>query len=100
MALQKEDVQELSKLCRILCTEDEIDHLTKDLDKILSYIEQLQQVDTTGVRPCNTVLEELCSVFREDQTGKTLERDTFLANAPSKVAGMVKVPPVIKGHTS
>lgn len=94
--LNKESIQELTRLCRIDCTEEEQESLLNDLEKILAYFEQLEQIDTDNVPPCNHVLEAMSNVMREDIVGEVLNRDAFLNNAPSHVGGMIRVPPVIK----
>lgn len=94
--LNKETIKQLTRLCRIDCTEEEQDKLLKDLDKILDYIEQLQEINTDDVAPCHHVLEGMSNVFRDDTVGATLDRELFLANAPSHVGGMIRVPPVMK----
>ncbi len=94
--LDKETIRKLTRLCRIDCTEEEQETLLKDLKKILAYIEQLQEIDTTNVAPCNHVLESMYNVMREDAIGPVLNREDFLGNAPSHIGGMIRVPPVIK----
>lgn len=92
----KETIKNLTKLCRIDCTEEEQENLLKDLKKILDYIGQLDEVDTTDIKPCNHVLEGMVNVTREDKIGETMPREVFLSNAPSQTGGMIKVPPIIK----
>ena len=94
--LDKQTIKNLVALSRIDCTEEEQEHLLKDLKSILNYIDQLNEVDTESVPPCNHVIKDVANLTREDQTGETLPRETFLANAPSHVGGMIRVPPVIK----
>lgn len=94
--LNSDTIAQLTRLCRIDCTEEEKKSLLHDLKKILAYIEQLKEIDTENVSPCLQVLEDACNVMRDDETGGLLERETFLANAPSHIGGMIKVPPVIK----
>lgn len=94
--LDKETIKQLTRLCRIDCTEEEQEALLKDLKKILDYFELLEQVDTEDVPPCNHVLENMTNVMREDIIGQVLDREVFLANAPSHIGGMIRVPPVIK----
>lgn len=94
--LNKQTIQNLIGLCRINCSEKEQESLLLDLEKILNYFEQLQEIDTKDVAPCYHVLEEACNVMREDVVGETLPRELFLANAPSQIGGMIRVPPVIK----
>lgn len=92
----KKKLSALSQLARIQCSEEEQEKLSSNLNKILTYIDQLKEVETEGVPTCNHVLEEIANVMREDEPGEALETQTFLANSPSHVGGMVRVPPVIK----
>lgn len=94
--LDKESVKKLTKLSRIRCTEEEETKLLADLQNILTYVQQLESIDTTGVAACNHVLAEVYNVMRDDVVGEPLPRDVFLANAPDKVGGFVRVPPVLK----
>ena len=94
--LDKETIKYLSELCRIECTDEEQASLLEDLGSILGYIDQLNEIDTENVPPCNHVLADMANVMREDVVGETLPRETFLENAPSQVGGLIRVPPVIK----
>lgn len=94
--MEESDFNKLSRLCRISCTEEEKRKFSRSIEDILTYVEQLQEVDTEGVPPCLTVLETLTAQLREDVPEEPLSRDLFLANAPSHVGGMVRVPPVFK----
>lgn len=94
--LKESDIEKLSKLCRIECTEEEKKKLLGNLSKILDYMTQLQEVDTEGVPPCNNVLESMGTVWRDDEIGVLLPREKFLDNAPAHTGGMIRVPPVIK----
>lgn len=94
--LNKEIINYLTRLCRIKCTEEEQEALLIDLDKILAYAEQLQEVNTQNVPPCNQVLEDMYNVTREDIIGETMPREVFLENAPSQVGGLIRVPQILK----
>lgn len=94
--LDKETIKKLTQLCRIDCSEEEQESLLQDLEKTLSYIEQLQEINTDDVLPCNQVLENMGNVMREDVIGEVLNRELFLENAPSHIGGMIRVPTVIK----
>ncbi len=94
------EIDKLIKLCRIECTAEEKQKLQSQLASLLKYFEQLNEVETEGVEPCNRVLETLSNVMREDEVGELLPRETFLANAPAHVGGMIRVPPVIKTSNS
>lgn len=92
----QETIKTLTELSRISCTENEQASLLIDLKKIVAYMETLAEVDTTGVDPCLQVVPHEGNIFREDAVGETLSRDIFLNNAPAKIGGLVKVPPVMK----
>ncbi|WP_420420541.1 Asp-tRNA(Asn)/Glu-tRNA(Gln) amidotransferase subunit GatC [Simkania sp.] len=94
--IDKESLKALAKLCRIECDEEALEKLLKNLKSILNYMDLLKEVDTEEVPECNHVLESVQNVMREDKTEETLNRETFLANSPSHVGGMIRVPPVIK----
>lgn len=96
--LNKETVKHLTLLSRIACTDEEQEAILKDLKNILAYVDQLKEVNTDNVAPCNHVLADISNVMREDVVGSTLSREDFLKNAPSHVGGMIKVPPVLKNH--
>ena len=92
----KETIQNLILLSRIECTEEQKEALLGDLKKIIAYFEQLNEINTDNVPPCDHVLADMNNVMREDTVGATLPRELFLSNAPSHIGGMIKVPPVIK----
>jgi aspartyl-tRNA(Asn)/glutamyl-tRNA(Gln) amidotransferase subunit C len=94
--LTKDTIKNLVKLSRIDCSEEEQAKLLEDLQKILNMFEQLKEVDTENIPPCNQVLEGMANVMRDDIIGKVMPREVFLANAPSQIGGMIRVPPVIK----
>ncbi len=94
--MEENDFKKLAKLCRIECTQEEKRNYMASIDRVLKYVEQLGDIPTEGVEPCFTVLETVSSPLREDVVGETLPREVFLANAPSHVGGMVRVPPVLK----
>ncbi|MES2121182.1 MAG: Asp-tRNA(Asn)/Glu-tRNA(Gln) amidotransferase subunit GatC [Chlamydiota bacterium] len=95
-ALDEKELEKLIHLCRIDCTEEEKKNLHAHLANVLKYVEQLSSVDTEGVEPCYRVNETSSTVTRKDVPGNLLSRERFLANAPSHVGGMIRVPPVIK----
>lgn len=96
----QETIQNLIALSRIECTEEQKNALLGDLKKIIEYFEQLNEIDTDNVPPCNHVLAEMHNVMREDEVKGILPRDLFLSNAPDKIGGMIKVPTVIKQNES
>lgn len=94
--LDEATIKNLVLLSRIDCSPEEQQALLKDLQGIFTFFDQLDEVDTSDVTPCNHVLEDMHNVLREDVIGETLPREVFLANAPSHTGGMIRVPPVLK----
>ncbi len=94
--MNSEDLNKLAKLCRISCSKEEEERFLENLSEVLAHAEELKKIDTQGVPCCNMVLDTLSNVLREDVPGSLLSREAFLANAPSHVGGMIKVPPVLK----
>jgi aspartyl-tRNA(Asn)/glutamyl-tRNA(Gln) amidotransferase subunit C len=93
----REELEHLKKLCRIDCTEEEEEDLLKSLQRILEYVDQLNQVETGEAKPCNHVMEGMArNRWREDLPHDLMSREQFLANAPDQIAGMIRVPPVFK----
>lgn len=92
----KETIKKLTELCRIGCPEEEQEELLKDLNSMLSYIDQLQELDTSHVKPCNHVIADMNNVMRADEVGETISTKEFLDNAPEKIGGMIRIPSVIR----
>lgn len=89
-------IDHLAKLSRIAVTEKDKEVLTGDLNRIVDFIDLLNQVDTEGVPTCDFVLKNHRQTLRDDQVEGVLPRDEFLKNAPDHLGGMIKVPPIIK----
>jgi len=93
----KQSLENLEKLCRIKLTPQEEVEFLDSIKEILDYVEQMNEIDTEGVAPCNYVLKEMqMNTTREDKVGKTLPREEFLSNAPEQIGGMIRIPPVMK----
>ena len=96
MEFDDESLTKLMQLCRIHFPEGERDRLKDNLSRVLAYMLQLGDLDTSDVPPCNFVISDKQLVLREDDAIEHMSREDFLANAPDQVAGMVRVPPVMK----
>ena len=94
-ALTRQDVQRIAELARLELTDDELDLFTRQLGDILTYVEQIRSLDTTGVEPTSQVLNR--PIDRDDTPDATLSRPDLLGNAPDAAleAGLFKVPRVI-----
>jgi aspartyl-tRNA(Asn)/glutamyl-tRNA(Gln) amidotransferase subunit C len=87
-------VLHVAELARLTLNPEEVDLFTRQLNDILTYVQQLQEVDTAGVPPLAHPLP-IFNVFREDQSTPGLSRDEGLANAPAPAEGSFSVPRVI-----
>jgi aspartyl-tRNA(Asn)/glutamyl-tRNA(Gln) amidotransferase subunit C len=95
VSLSREDVKRIAELARLELTHDELDLFTRQLGDILTYVEQIRTLDTTGVTPTSQVLNR--PIDRDDVVDATLTRSELLHNAPDAAteAGLFKVPRVI-----
>lgn len=90
-----DDVQYLARLSNLQLKDDEIDGLRGNIERILAYVEQLNELDTEGIEPTYQITG-LSNRHREDQlTHEPVGRDELLALAPDVDANQVKVPKVL-----
>jgi len=94
MSIDKNTVKYVAKLSRIELQENALEDFTIQLDKILTYIEKLNQLDTKNTPATSHVLE-LKNIFRKDENRPSLENELVLENAPEKENGHFKVPKII-----
>jgi len=93
--ITKEDVQHLAQLSSLQLTDDEVGALRVDLENIVGYIQQLDELDTTGVEPTYQVTD-LENVWRQDDVDNYgIDTATLLALAPATEANQIKVPKVL-----
>ena len=95
MALDKATVARIAALARIKVTEEEQARLAGELTQILTWIEQLNEVETTGVEPMASA-GHLQLPMREDVVSDGGIRDKLLANAPQQARGFFVVPKVVE----
>jgi aspartyl-tRNA(Asn)/glutamyl-tRNA(Gln) amidotransferase subunit C len=90
------DVERIAQLARLALTDDEKALFTRQLADILAYVEQLRDVDTSGV-PATSHSLIGSSIFRDDETRPSLAREEAIAGAPDadRSAGLFKVPRVL-----
>lgn len=90
-----DDVRHLAQLSNLQLADDEVENLRGDLENILGYIEQLGELDTSGVEPTYQVTG-LENVWRDDAVQKSgVSREQLLALAPEQADNSVKVPKVL-----
>ncbi len=95
MAIDKTTVRTIASLARIRVPEDELDHLARELDNIIGWVEQLNEVDTDGVEPMTSVAD-LTLPRRDDDVTDGDYPDRVLANAPDREGGFYAVPKVVE----
>ena len=89
------DVRHLAQLSNLQLADDEVDNLRGDLENILGYIEQLGELDTTGVEPTYQVTG-LENVWRDHEVQDAgVSREQLLELAPERADNSVKVPKVL-----
>lgn len=94
MRITKDIVEHVARLARLEITETEKEAFTRQLSDILTYVEQLNELNTEGVEPTATVLGQT-NVFREDVARPSLPVEKALANAPETEDGFFVVPKII-----
>jgi aspartyl-tRNA(Asn)/glutamyl-tRNA(Gln) amidotransferase subunit C len=95
MSLSAEEVRWVAHLARLEFTDEELAAMTRQLNNIVDYVQQLQQLDTTGVEPLAHPLS-LCNVFRADELCPSLPVDQALQNAPDRQGNFFGVPAVFE----
>ena len=95
MSVSSEQVRHIANLARIAMSDEEITRLVPELNNILGWVEQLGEVDTDGVEPLATVIDQKMRL-RDDEVTAGNIRDEILANAPDAEHGFFAVPKVIE----
>jgi aspartyl-tRNA(Asn)/glutamyl-tRNA(Gln) amidotransferase subunit C len=88
-------IEKLAELSMLKFNEAEKEEIKADLQKMIGFIDKLQELDTTGVEPLMHMSEEY-NVLRDDEVGPMLNQPEALKNAPHHDAQYFKVPKVIK----
>jgi aspartyl-tRNA(Asn)/glutamyl-tRNA(Gln) amidotransferase subunit C len=96
MAITRADVEKVSLLARLQLTGPELETMTSELAQIVTYVDQLGEVDTEGVEPMAHAVE-VSNVFAADEVQPSLPREQALANAPRRNERGYLVPPVLGG---
>jgi aspartyl-tRNA(Asn)/glutamyl-tRNA(Gln) amidotransferase subunit C len=95
MSLSKKDVEYIAALARMHVAPEKVEGLTKNLSDIVGYVEQLQQLDLTNVKPTSHAVP-LSNALREDVVKPSLSNAQALSIAPEAKDGCFKVPLVIE----
>jgi aspartyl-tRNA(Asn)/glutamyl-tRNA(Gln) amidotransferase subunit C len=95
MKLSREEVQRVAVLARLRLTLEEQASLTEELDRILGYMDKLNQLDTADVDLFSHTAN-ITNTLREDQVTNRPNADALLANAPDRDGTFFKVPKIIE----
>ena len=95
MKVTKKDIDTVASLSRLNIRDDEADEVMNQLDKFLTYVDNLKGVDTNDIEPTTYALK-MQNVFREDTVKPSLPREAALSNAPLQDDGYFKVPRVLE----
>jgi aspartyl-tRNA(Asn)/glutamyl-tRNA(Gln) amidotransferase subunit C len=93
--ISEEQVRHVAHLARLEMTDEEAGRMQKELDKMITFAEQLNELDTEKVEPTSHVLD-IKNVFREDAAKKGLPQEEVLKNAPDHQDGQIKVPSILE----
>jgi len=92
--ISADDVRKVAKLARLNLPDDKIATYTGQLESILGYVSQLEQVNTTGV-PETTRAVEVTNVTRQDGVDPTPVREEILNQAPQREGDFFRVPKIL-----
>ncbi len=95
MSLQRSDVEKIAHLSRLAIREEDISSYQAELSAILSFVEQMNAVDTSKVEPLAHP-QDVTQRLRPDRVTETNQREEFQAIAPLVDAGLYLVPKVIE----
>ena len=95
MKVTREDLKNVAVLSRLAIAEDKADGYIAQMDAILSYMDNLSEINTDAVKPTTYALP-MENVFREDVVKPSLDRELALSNAPLEEGGYFKVPRVLE----
>ncbi|MBZ0170427.1 glutamyl-tRNA amidotransferase subunit C [Candidatus Methylomirabilis lanthanidiphila] len=95
MKITLAEVEHVARLARLELTAEEKERMRAQLDSILSYIDKLNELDTSAVEPTSHVLP-MTNVFREDEVAPSIAQEAVLANAPDRHDLFFRVPRILE----
>ncbi|HEX2786698.1 MAG TPA: Asp-tRNA(Asn)/Glu-tRNA(Gln) amidotransferase subunit GatC [Ignavibacteria bacterium] len=94
MSVTIQDVEKIAVLAKLKFSDEEKAKLQKDLNRILEYMDEMNEVNLDDVEPLENI-NEIINVMREDKDEKWLSQEEALKNAPAKTGNYFKVPKVL-----
>ncbi len=95
MEVNDELVNNIAKLARLEFKDEEKEEIKLDLQKMISFIEKLNELNTTGIEPLLHMSDNV-NILREDEVKGSIIREQAFLNAPNHDEQFFKVPKVIK----
>jgi len=95
MKIDPEALQKIAHLARLEVKPEEEAALLASMESVLTWMEQLDELDTEGVEPLTHMTDEVNN-WREDVAKNALSREDGLSNAPSHDEAYIRVPKVIE----
>lgn len=95
MKVDKETLHKIAHLARLEIKEEDEGRIMEDMSKIISWVEQLNKVDTEGVLPLTSMSHEI-NAMREDEVKPHLDHERALKHAPKKDSDYFRVPKVLE----
>ena len=96
MNLDENTVHRIAQLAKLEFNSDEKKSILKDMNQMLVFIDQLNEIDTTNVEPLIHMTEDV-NILREDDAIVSTSQEEALKNAPSKDSTYFKIPKVLVG---
>jgi aspartyl-tRNA(Asn)/glutamyl-tRNA(Gln) amidotransferase subunit C len=93
--ISRKDVEYVAGLAQLTLDDEAKDRLVGELGEILTYMDKLNELDTSGVAPMFHVLE-IANVYRNDERGPSLDREKALENAPRTDGEYFIVPRILE----
>jgi len=94
MKIDKETLNKIAHLARLEFDEKDAVKMMQDMSSMVSFVEKLNEVDTTGIEPLTTMSHEM-NALREDEVKPHLDHNLALLNAPKKDENYFRVPKVL-----
>jgi aspartyl-tRNA(Asn)/glutamyl-tRNA(Gln) amidotransferase subunit C len=94
MKIDKETLNKIAHLARLEFDEKDAVKMMQDMSSMVSFVEKLNEVDTTGIEPLTTMSHEI-NALREDEVKPHLDHNLALLNAPKKDENYFRVPKVL-----
>jgi aspartyl-tRNA(Asn)/glutamyl-tRNA(Gln) amidotransferase subunit C len=93
--ITQQNLEKLAQLSRLSIEHQDKEKLLNDLNRILDWMQELQEIDTTDILPLTHLTSEI-NQFREDEVRNMLDIEKALQNAPKKDNSYIRVPKIIE----